>query len=277
MWFRRAVRIARLDREKDAEIDFAVAHLGWGNLESDLGRFAAAEHHATKAFRAAMRRGRRSLAASAYHDLMTIAIHTERYQEAANLAVNAVTFYKSDHPRLAALAHDVAYLWGKLGYFSSAAPLYEAVLPFISLQVERVVVLANLARAAGACRDRLRYERAFQTIDKLTQDGAACPASAFYHLAQGCRSFEEWERAERYCGLALATATERGNALIVAQAERLSYELSEPRVHPGDQDVVPPEGGEVDGMREALIRKLRKQAPGGAPKAVPPEKYPIER
>jgi tetratricopeptide (TPR) repeat protein len=154
MWFRRAVRIARLGK---AEIDFAIAHLGWGNLESDLGRFAEAEHHATKAFRAAMRRGRRSLAASAYHDLMTIAIHTERFDEAASFAANAVAFYRSDHPRLPALAHDVAFLWGKLRYFSSAAPLFEAVLSFVSLQVERVVVLANLARAAGACPKQIVY------------------------------------------------------------------------------------------------------------------------
>jgi len=276
MWFRRAVRLARLSKAEKAEIDFAIAHLGWGNLVSDLGRFAEAEHHATKAYRAAMRRGRRSLAASAYHDLMTIAIHTERFEEAASFAANAVAFYRSDHPRLAALAHDVAFLWGKLGYFSSAAPLYEAVLSFISLQVERVVVLANLARAAGACRDRLRYERAFQAVEKLTQNGASIPASAFYHLAEGCRSFEEWERAERYCGLALANAKERGNALIVAQAEKLSKELGERA--PGDQDIVPPEGGEVDALRDTLIRKLRKQAaPGGAPGAIPPEKYPIER
>jgi tetratricopeptide (TPR) repeat protein len=276
MWFRRAVRIARLSKAEKAEIDFAIAHLGWGNLESDLGRFAEAEHHATKAFRAAMRRGRRSLAASAYHDLMTIAIHTERFDEAASFAANAVAFYRSDHPRLPALAHDVAFLWGKLGYFSSAAPLFEAVLSFISLQVERAVVLANLARAAGACRDRLRYERAFLAIEKHTQEGASIPASAFYHLAQGCRSFEEWERAERYCALALATAGERGNALIVAQAEKLSKELRERSM--GDLDVLPPEGGEVDTIRDALIRKLRKHAaPGGSPGAVPPEKYPIER
>jgi hypothetical protein len=43
MWFRRASRLARLT---EAEIDFAIAHLGWGNLESELGRFAEGEKHA---------------------------------------------------------------------------------------------------------------------------------------------------------------------------------------------------------------------------------------
>jgi hypothetical protein len=108
---------------------------------------------------------------------MTIRIHTGRHEEAAIFARDAVAFYKSDHPRIPALAHDVAFLWSRRGFYSSAAPLYEAVLPFIRINSERVVVLANLARAAGACRDRLRYERAFQAISSLQRDGEFIPAS----------------------------------------------------------------------------------------------------
>ena len=273
MWFRRATRLARLAGD---ELDFAIAHLGWGNLEADLGRFAAAESHALKALRAALRVGRRSLAASAYHDLMTIRIHTSELEEAAEFAREAVAFYKPDHPRIPALAHDVAFLWGKQGYYSSAAPLFEAVLPFIRITGERVVVLANLARAAGTCRDRLRYERAFQAIDRLRQDGEFLPASVLYHVAEGCRAFEEWHRASEYCDLALQFATQRANALIVAQAEQLAVELTVRTG--GDRDVLPPEGGDVDQMRETLLRKLRKHAACGVtPTTIPPEKYPIER
>jgi len=152
MWFWLGVRLARVSQLKGAEIDFAIAHLGWGNLESDMGNFSAANEHAKKALKAALRAGRRSLAASAYHDMMTIRIHTERFDEGLAYAAKAVSTYKSDHPRLPALAHDVAFMWGKLGYYSSAAPLYEAVLPFIALDGERVVVLANLAR--GWCVPR---------------------------------------------------------------------------------------------------------------------------
>ncbi|HSU14136.1 hypothetical protein [Longimicrobium sp.] len=275
LWFRRAARLARVSHAKTAEVDFAIAHLGWGNLESDLGRFGEAEKHADKGRRAALRVGRRSLAASAYHDLMTIRIHSGRLDEAAAHARSAVAFYKPEHPRVPALAHDIAFLWACRGFFSSAAPLYDAVLPFIHLAAERVVVLANQARAAGACRDRLRYERAYQAVERLRQAGETVPASAFYHLAEGCRSFEEWNRAEQCCLLALRLAGERGNALTVAQAQQLLAGL---RVRaPGDRDVVPPEGGEVDLVRESLLRKLRKHAPGARPRAVPPEKYPIEQ
>lgn len=276
MWFRRAVRLARLSKAKRAEAEFAIAHLGWGNLEADMGRFRAAEFHATKGLRAALRAGRHSLAASAYHDLMTIGIHSERFEEAIALAQDAIALYRSDHPRLPALAHDVAFLWSKLGYFSSATPLFEMTLPFLALPNERAVVLANLARAAGACRDRLRYERAFRSIDEDLQEGKLMQASVYYHLAEGCRSFEEWARARKYCDLALSVARERGNALIAAQSTRLASEL---QTHEGgDIDVIPPDGGRIDEMREVLIKKLRRQLPpppGGG--GVPPEKYPIER
>jgi len=272
LWFRRAARLARVSHARTAEVDFAIAHLGWGNLESDLGRFDEAERHAEKGRRAALRVGRRSLAASAYHDLMTIRIHSSRLDEAAELARSAVAFYKAEHPRVPALAHDIAFLWARQGFFSSAAPLYEAVLPLIHLDTERGVVLANQARAAGACRDRLRYERAYQATERLRQAGETVPASAFYHLAEGCRSFEEWNRAEQCCLLALRLAGERGNALTVAQAQQLLAELRA-RVR-GDRDVVPPEGGEVDRLRESLMRKLRRHAAARPARPVPPEKYP---
>jgi|GEM_PF-337055 len=276
MWFRRAARLARLSKADRSEAEFAIAHLGWGNLEADMGRFIEAEYHATKGLRAARRAGRPSLVASAHHDLMTIGIHTERFELACTHAEQAISLYKSDHPRLPALAHDVAFLWSKLGYFSSAAPLFEITLPFLALANERAVVLANLARAAGACRDRLRYERAFRSIEEAVREGQLLQASVFYHLAEGCRSFEEWARAEKYCRLALTIARERGNALIEAQSNQLAIEL-EAR-GPGDVDIIPPAGGSIDSLRETLLRKLRRQLPpppgsGG----VPPEKYPIQR
>jgi len=272
MWFRRAARLARLQR---SELDFAIAHLGWGSLETDLGRFVEAEAHAVKAFRAALRVGRRSLAASAYHDLLAIKIHTEHFDQAWAYARDAVAFYRVDHPRFPALAHDVAYLWSRQGHYSSAIPLYERVLESIPLMTERAVVLANLARAAGACRDRLRYERAFRAIEGIRDQGVKFPASALYHTAEGCRSFEEWDRAKLYCELAIEAARTRGNASVLAQAGRLACELNSKL--PGDRDIVPENGGEIDEIRETLERKLKKILPSSRSAVIPPEKYPIER
>jgi tetratricopeptide (TPR) repeat protein len=272
MWFRRASRLARLQH---AELDFAIARLGWGNLEADLGRFSHAEVHAVKAYRAALRVGRRSLAASAYHDLLTIKIHTESFEQASAFARDAAAFYRADHPRFPAFAHDVAYLWSRQGFYSSAIPLYELVLDWIGLPSERVVVLANLSRAAGVCRDRLRYERAYQAIESIWLAGHRVPACALYHTAQGCRAFEEWHRALLYCERAIGTARAGGNAFELARAEELRAELD--RRLPGDGDILPPEGGEVDELREKLTQKLKSLPPGEHRSTVPPEKYPIER
>lgn len=146
-WYLRAARLARL---AGSDAEFAIAHLGWGNLEAELGRLSKAEFHATKAYRAALRVGRHSLAASAYHDLMTIKIHTNDLTAAWLYARDAVAVYKVDHPRFPALAHDIAFLWGKLGMYSSSLPILLAVLPTMARRSERLVVLANIARAAAA-------------------------------------------------------------------------------------------------------------------------------
>jgi hypothetical protein len=164
--------------------------------------------------------------------------------------------------------------WSRQGYYSSAIPLYDLVLESIHLTTERVVVLANLARAAGACRDRLRYERAFRSIESTRAQCVNMPASALYHTAEGCRAFEEWDRASLYCELAIDAARSRGNALVLERASRLAGELTSRLA--GDRDAVPEDEGEIDAIREKLERKLRRIPPSVRARAVPPEKYPID-
>lgn len=266
-WYIRAARLARLaGRDKD----FAIAHLGWGNLEAELGRLAEAEFHAIKGFRAALRVGRRSLAASAYHDLLAINIHRERYAAAWQYARDAVAWYKIDHPRYPALAHDVAFLWGKLGMFSSALPIYLAVLPRMSSRNERLVVLANIARAAAASHDRLYFERAKRELLTVVAEGQELAATPLYHLARACQTYEEWTEAEKLAELTVASATERWATL--AHELRRSIAAREP----GDSDVLPPEGGDVDAVRDTLLRRLIKHgAEFDGDHGIPPERYPI--
>ncbi|HEU0016285.1 MAG TPA: hypothetical protein VFQ45_21580, partial [Longimicrobium sp.] len=105
LWLRRAVRLARTGGR---EIDFAIAHLAWGNLDHDAGRFLHAEHHFCKGYRAALRAGRRSLAGAAQHDLLGVKIHTQRFDEAWEHAWRAVEMYAAHHPRFPLLGHDIA-------------------------------------------------------------------------------------------------------------------------------------------------------------------------
>ncbi len=267
-WYRRAARLARLagrDRE------FAIAHLGWGNLEGELGRLRAAEFHATKAFRAALRVGRHALAASAYHDLMTVKIHTHRLEEAWQHARDALTLYRTDHPRFPALLHDIAYLWSMMGLFSSALVIYVRVLAMMSRRRERITVLANIARAAAASHDRVYYERAkSEVIQAVESEGPDfVPVSALYHLARACQTYEEWSVAERLAALTV----ERASGRWLARAQVLEASLAAREA--GDVDALPAVGSEVDQVREALLRRLSKHGAEGDDESMPPERYPI--
>lgn len=267
-WYLRAARLARL---VGRDADFAIAHLGWGNMEAELGRLGQAEFHATKAYRAALRVGRHSLAASAYHDLMTIKIHTDQLEAAWQHGRTAAALYRVDHPRFPALAHDIAFLWGKLEMFSSALPVYLAVLPTMTRRKERLVVLANIARSAAASHERLYYQRASKEIMEALTTGYDVPVTACYHLARGSQTYEDWGQAELLAVRARDTA--QGRWLPMAEDLVRSIQTRES----GDRDVLPPEGGEIDQLRELLLRRLKKHgaAVGEHLDDVPPERYPI--
>ncbi len=188
-WYSRSARLARLaGRQKGAQIDFANAHLGYGNAFSDLGRYDVAELHYWKALRAAREAGRRSLMGMAYHNLLVAALNTERWDEAIGYAERAVALYKTGHPRFPLLAQDAALLWSSLGYYSSALPIYERVLPFVEHQRETILVLGNIARAAAAVHDRIRYERAAREVLHLAAVDTEMSAPALYHTAEGARA-----------------------------------------------------------------------------------------
>lgn len=271
MWYRRSARLARM---RDDDHAFAIAQLGWSNLEQDLGNLRAAEFHATKAYRAALRVGRKTDAAYAFHALSTILIHQERYAEAWAHARNALASYPVKHPRFPAFAHDVAFLMCRLGHFSSALPVLAQVLPFIERSNERLVVLANLARAAAASGHRVSFERAASRLRQALDEDGEVPATALYHLAEAHRTYELWEDAILLAKAALSAATERSQRLTMQRSAQLLQEI-EGRT-PGDVDLIPEEGSDTDAVRELLLRKLGKHTvPGCEPGTVPPEKYPI--
>ncbi|HEU0078045.1 MAG TPA: hypothetical protein VFQ76_10380, partial [Longimicrobiaceae bacterium] len=99
LWFRRASRLARR-AGPPSEIDFANAHLGWGHLEHDRGNLSQAEVHFWKACRAALRHGRHSLAAAAYHNLLILSVDAGRLDDAAGFALKAIHLHPAKHPRL---------------------------------------------------------------------------------------------------------------------------------------------------------------------------------
>lgn len=278
VFFRRAARLARRaqsERIKYSEVDFANAHLGYGNLLVDLGHYDTAEPHYWKVIRAAARSGRTSLAGAAHHNLLMVTVRLARWDEALEHAKQAVKYYQNGHPRFPLLAFDVAFMWSWRGYFSSALPVFEKVLPFVERQRERILVLASLARSAATVRDHIRYVRASNEVLRLAVQDRELAASSLYHLAEGARSFQQWNRAEELATRALEIARHRSNADVVDLAERLLSQLK--TNEPGDVDVVPEEGDIVDATRELILRKLQKQpAPELSSGAVRPEHFPTD-
>jgi tetratricopeptide (TPR) repeat protein len=268
MWFTRAYRLARLQKK---EIDFAIAHLGMGALELEIGNPEKARRHAGKAFKAAMRRGRRSLAACASHDIMAAYISEENYEDAGGHAQSAVAMYDLDHPRFPGLAHDVAVLWSRLGYYSSALTIFEIVLPAMVRLEDHITALANIARAAAACGDRVRYQRALKEVIEAINSKAPIRPSSIYHLAWAARTYQDWPLATQLAKICVARYPEsqksRARTLLEAIQSRL----------PGDTDKLPEVGSELEEARQTLLKKLRKHAASGDdPEATPPpERYPL--
>lgn len=267
VWFARALRQAT--RDKDL-INKAIARLGWSALELELGNLGPAIHHATKAFRAAMRAGRRSLAASASHDLMACYIHQERYEEALMHSRSAVAMYKLDHPRFPGLAHDVAVLWSRLGYHSSALVVFQMILANMQRVEDHTTALANVARSAAACRDRVSYQRAMGEALEAAKTKAPIRPSTYYHLAWAARTYEDWTLAEKLAKTYLARCPDTHKP----RARKLLDEIRERR--PGEVDIIPDPGSELEQSRTTLLRKLRRRAASGPDEATPPpERYPL--
>lgn len=278
LWYNRALRLARRarkERRRETEVDYANARLGLGNLELDLGRFEQAEAHYWKAVRAAMRIKRKSLAAAAHHNLLLLMIDLDRMPKAVEHAQRAVRLYPSGHPRFPFLAHDVAFLWLRQGYFSSAFLILEKLLPWVERKRDRIGVLASIARCAAAVKDHIRYERASAEVIAIAAVDDEMADSSLYHVAEGARSFWEWERAEQLARRALQLAEQRKNSPLAVLIHSLLADIATCRR--GDVDRVPTESDEIETMTFAVLNKLRKQpAPGGCTGAVPPERFPTE-
>jgi tetratricopeptide (TPR) repeat protein len=280
IWFRRAMRLARrtqTERIKYSEVDFTIAQIGYSKLLIELGRSQEAEPHLWKAVRAATRAGRTSLAGAAHHDLLLITVRLARWPEALEHAKQAVRLYKDGHPRFPLLAYDVAFMWSWLGYFSSALPIFEKILPFVELQRERILVLASLARSAAVVRDHIRYVRASDEVLRMAAQDTEMAASSLYHIAHGAQSFQQWDRAKELATRALDIAHERSDSDVIELSERLLMALHTREPGNVDMDMVPDEGGIVDATREMILRKLQKQpAPELSSGAVRPEQYPTD-
>jgi tetratricopeptide (TPR) repeat protein len=217
-WFRRAVALARQTGDWQS---YALAFSGLGNLYMQRGNFPAARRFHVRALRAARRHSLRAIQGSAQHDLFVLAAGSNHKDEAERYARGAFESYGPEHPRLPALANDLAYVWMERGHFAPALTVFEALLPHLSRQEDRLVCLANIVRAAAGAGERRLFEQMWDEVwDGLSRDGGTeNAAQVLLELAHGAAQLGETERAERAAERAVKTARERGEAKTLLTAE----------------------------------------------------------
>lgn len=256
-WFRRAVMLAR--QRGDWNV-YARAFVALGNLYVQRGNYPTARKLQMRARRTSRRHGLRGVEGMALHDLFIISMSSGNIAEAEEFAGGALRAYGAGHKRLPVLAHDVAYAWLEQGHFARALPVFEATLPHIQQPAERLHVVADIARAAGALQDSRRFEQAWAEGCELLAlpEALEARAQALSDLAGGAASVREWDRAEDAASQALDIALSRGETKIQFAAEALldSVRARRAAARPiaAPLQTTPAEG--ADALATAFVRKL---------------------
>lgn len=257
-WYARSIGLAR--RRADRRT-YARAHRGIGQILMYQGAYGAAERAFQRAYRSARRAGIRDVAAQALHDLFTVAVETGRAAEANELARRTFTAYPSAHPRLPALAHDVAVFWMLTGHPARALPVLQAVLPALRDLPDRLPTVSGIARAAGLVGDRVAFLSALTEtwgiIDANPQ--VECATSSLMNLAYGSAALGDGERVEVAAGYALQLATARGQERVAGDARALLEGGMLPRA-----DAPLPPDPAADELAARIAQRIRTRHSAGA-------------
>ncbi|HEV2150216.1 MAG TPA: tetratricopeptide repeat protein [Longimicrobiaceae bacterium] len=250
-WYSRSIGLAR--RRADRRT-YARAYRGIGQILMYQGSYDAAEQAFDRAFKSARRAGIRDVAAQALHDLFTVAVETGRTAEAEELARRTFSAYPSAHPRLPALAHDVAVFWMLNGSPARALPVLQAVLPTLRDLSDRLYTISGIARAAGAVGDQVTFLSAWTETWGIIDANPhlECVTSSLICLALGSAALDDRERVEVAAGYALQLATARGQEQVANDARALLKGESPPRA-----DVLPQADPVADLLATRIVQRIR--------------------
>ncbi|HEU0015134.1 MAG TPA: tetratricopeptide repeat protein [Longimicrobium sp.] len=223
-WFRRCLALAR--RKRDWR-HYGMAHIGIANIHIQRGDGAAARNRLTRALRTARRHGLWGVKAMAFHDLFCIEATAGEHALAEGYAKAAYRAYGPSHPRLPALAHDVAWHWVLQKQFHRALPVLCALAPHFERHVERMIVTSSIARAAGGAGETEIFETAWGEVWRMVQTRLATErvAEALVNLAHGAAALGQSVRVEMAASQALTVARRRGEAQERLAAEELLAHL----------------------------------------------------
>ncbi|MCA1791644.1 MAG: tetratricopeptide repeat protein [Thioalkalivibrio sp.] len=225
-WLRRAAKAASSARDWEAQ---ALALSSLGNVLHDLGRNPQSLRMLKDALRIARRHRLRAMEGEVLHNLFVVATWSDLGEPADEYAQAAFEIYRDGHPRLPALAHDVACSWILRGFFSRALTVLKTLPSLIELPEERVKTWGSQARAAAACGEHDVFHRAVNEVWSLLEDPHTLPrsASALLEVAMGAKTIEAWDQAERAVTKAVEVASQTGEGDVLDRAQEVLAAIAE--------------------------------------------------
>jgi tetratricopeptide (TPR) repeat protein len=260
-WLQYAIAHARRNRDWAT---YTMSYAGLGNLYAERGNFPQARRALTTAVRTARRQRLAELEALISHDLFALAAETGRVREAERLAGVVLELYGPGHPRLAHLAHDLAYLWLERGEFGNALAVFLSLERHIHENPARILMLTSTVRAAGGAGDREAYARTWETAraELGVAAGTEGQASAWLNMAHAAASMGEVERARQAARGALDAALKMREGKQRLAAEALIERLE--RAPAAEPHTVGTRRPAPERLVEQLVSYLTEPAPGAA-------------
>jgi len=227
-WFRRSLALARKAGDPKA---YGRALLGFANLHMQRFDVDAARAMLLRTVKVARRYSLWALRPLAYHDLFLLTTTEGSLADAVRYASAALRGYGRFHPVLPNLAHDFAWMLLCAGYPEPVLPLLKELAKMQRPAVWKLIVLANVGRAAGALGQTSDFLAAWNEIwcilDARESDERA--AEALISLARGAEALGDDARAQLAAQEALRIGLPREEFQEVEAAEDLLAALREHR------------------------------------------------
>lgn len=242
-WYRRALKLA-IRRRHTREV--IRSHLGMGVVLKESGDDEGAKQYFGRAVRRALSRGRRRQAGVAEHYLLGLAAESGNFATARYHARRALQYYPIHHPRIPALAHDIAFLLLRHGFAADAARLVEAALPLFSHPALQALVRSTAARAHGLLREPAGFADHSATALQLATIHPEYAVEVRLNVAEGARWLARWSDALALVRDGLAQARSRRNVAMERVAVAMLDEI--------EAGVLPPHGSMDE--PESSLRQL---------------------
>lgn len=219
-WFDYSLYLARKEGDWQA---YSEACAGYGNMYYQIGNYPRARYFHERCLRVARRNRLREMVGAAHHNLFAIEMEVGNYELAEEHAARAHKAYPPESPCVARLARDLSWRWTIMGHFARALPLALEALNHFTVPVDRALIWADVARAAGGAGDTDTFEQAWAETWVLVGRGVTDPFAAgiLLDLGHGAKSIGEYARAARAATKAAGIARERGEGKTILEAEAL--------------------------------------------------------